>query len=342
MADFYGPLALPVPAPAAGATFADPAIDTLLSFFQAVLNANGGAAWSAVNDYQAGGDNVVNTVNAFDPEEDGGLTFNARDLPALFMWRSAILGSVWKAADYYVRYSQITLLWVPPAAVQSNRAIWHSATNLIASILDGITDPDGRDPSWVQPGDTDPAAAYQGSLLWKYLPNMWEFSVNKTERARVKISIDGEVASYACVKVVIDFAEQNVTVDPVFKLKGIDLTVGNPGTTGDASPLDLTVPLNLALVSLSPSSGPRAGGTLVTILGIGFDSGAKAYFGSIPGSGSTPLDPIGEIDPKGYAIPDFTTLQVTTPGTSLTGTLNITVVNSNGDSATLASSFTYV
>ena len=48
MADTYGALPIPIPAPAAGRAVADPALDIMAAFFAAVLNARAQIAWSAV------------------------------------------------------------------------------------------------------------------------------------------------------------------------------------------------------------------------------------------------------------------------------------------------------
>lgn len=342
MPDFYGPLALPAPANLAGGTFADPAIDTILDFLKTVLNSNGNTAWQSVSGYQSVGPNLVNSVFGFDPTETDGTTFNTRDLPALFMWRSEVHGADWIAADYYVRRSKFIILWVPPPATQSNRAIWQSAVNLIASIMDGITDPDGRDPSWKQPGDTDPVAAYAGSLLWKYLPYMWEWNVEKSERTHFDIVIDGDKARYQCVKTTVLFRERNVVENPEFPLKGIDITISDAGTGSSPGPDDLTLSLNLALVNLSPASAPHtAGNVAVTILGVGFDTGAQVQFGSLPPVFPQSLYETGDqTDGFGRLINDLTTIVVLAPA-SATGTVNVTVANSNGDSATLVGAFTF-
>jgi hypothetical protein len=343
--NLYGPLQLPAPASPAGATFSDPAIDTILGFLQPVINRNGNTAWQSVNGYQPTGNNLVNSVFGFDPTETEGTTFNTRDLPALFMWRSEILGAEWLAADYYVRRSTLVLLWVPPPAVQATRALWQPAVNLIASIVDGITDPDGRDPAFVVPGDTDPAAAYQGSLLWKYIPQMWEWDVKKSERTHFDVTIDGTKSRYQCVKITINFRERNVVENPDFAFKGIDLNITNSGTgTGNTGgPDDLTLSLNLALVGLSPASAPHtSGNVLVTILGVGFDGGAQVQFGTLPRQFPLALyEQADEQDGFGHIINDLTTMVVLAPVASQSGVVDVYVSNSNGDSASLPNAFTF-
>ena len=242
----YGPLQIPIPVPAAGATVADPLIDTLFGFFVAILNAHAGAAWSSVGGYQPGG-NTLAVVSTFpyDPEDEGGTAFSSRDLPALFMWREEIEGSEWLAADYYVRKSKLTMLWVPPPFVEENRALTRPFINAICSIVDGVTDPDGRDPSYMIPGDDDPAAAYLGSLLWKLTPNLYSFDVAKSKPSRIRLRIDsGERPHYPCVRMSIEVRERNTIGEPpdaYYDLSGVDVTISDAGAGPIPGPDDLTI-----------------------------------------------------------------------------------------------------
>ena len=72
--------------------------------------------------------------------------------------------------------------------------------------------------------------------------------------------------------------------------------------------------------SLSPNNGPAAGGTSVSITGTGFISGTTVKFGEVAGSGVT--------------IHSSTSITATSPKGS--GTVNVTVHNSNGTSAAVA------
>lgn len=242
MPDFYGPLQIPILEPSATDTVADPLLDVVLGFFTKILNANAGRAWKAVSGYQPGGnDLVVVSTFTWNPEEEEGTEFNSRDLPALFMWRETIDGSAWIAADYYVRPSKLVMLWVPPNVVQAERARWRPFINAIASIIDGITDPDGRDPSYVVPGDDDPAASYLGSLLWKQLPNLFSFDVSRTKPATVKLRLDsGERPHYPCVRMEIDVRERNTVGEPPDNYQqngGVDLVLTDLGDGPAPAPI---------------------------------------------------------------------------------------------------------
>lgn len=325
MGDHYGPLALPAPAPEPDEAIADPLIDVVLGFYAAVLNFWGGAAWSAVNGYQGGDDRLVVSVNAFEPDET---TFNTTDLPALFLWRDEVGGADWIAQDYYVRTSKLIMLWVPPPAEQATRAKWKPIINLIASSLDGITDPSARIPTWKRPGDTDPLAAYQGSLLWKYLPFVYEFDIRKTKQVPVTIKMaDGSPdESYFAIRTEIHLREMADTDEPQvrgFPLRSAIVTsIQNRG-------LDILpeVDLGLNLRSLTPSSGPGSGGTSVTIFGTGVDDEPTVLFGGV----ASP-----SVSVNANAV-----ITAMSPPAIVAGTVDVVVTNANDDESTLAASFTY-
>ncbi|MCI0341860.1 MAG: IPT/TIG domain-containing protein [Planctomycetales bacterium] len=86
-------------------------------------------------------------------------------------------------------------------------------------------------------------------------------------------------------------------------------------------------PPTVALTSVSPSSGPIAGGTLVTLAGTGFQAGATVSFGGSPATSLT-------------VVSSTQITCVTPPGP--VGPASVTVVNPDATSATLANGFTYV
>jgi len=79
-----------------------------------------------------------------------------------------------------------------------------------------------------------------------------------------------------------------------------------------------------ALSSVSPSSGPREGGTGITVTGSGFASGASAYLAGLPLSN--------------LVVVNSTTIQGTTPANTA-GKLDLLVVNPDGNSAILRGAF---
>jgi hypothetical protein len=81
------------------------------------------------------------------------------------------------------------------------------------------------------------------------------------------------------------------------------------------------------VTSISPASGPIAGGTAVTITGTGFLSGATVKIGGVAATGVT--------------VAGGTSITATTAANS-SGTTNVVVTNTDGQSGTLLSGFTYV
>jgi hypothetical protein len=79
--------------------------------------------------------------------------------------------------------------------------------------------------------------------------------------------------------------------------------------------------------SITPTFGPLAGGTLVTILGNNFQSGATVTFGVTPSAS--------------VAFVSATTLRATAPPSATAQTVGVTVTNPDAQSVTLPSAFTY-
>jgi hypothetical protein len=108
----------------------------------------------------------------------------------------------------------------------------------------------------------------------------------------------------------------------------VDVTVQTPdGLSTTSSSDQFTYDATPTVTSVSPSTGSTVGGTSVTVTGTGFLSATAVKFGSTPGTG--------------LSITSDTSLTVTSPAGSA-GTVDVTVVNPTGTSATgVADSFTY-
>ncbi|GIT79810.1 hypothetical protein LLS1_14790 [Leifsonia sp. LS1] len=103
----------------------------------------------------------------------------------------------------------------------------------------------------------------------------------------------------------------------------VDVIVQHPN--GDSQPGDFTYLAVPAITSITPDSGPEAGGTAVTITGTGFTGATGVTFGGVDGTG--------------FTVVDDTTITVTTPpGTP--GTAAVVVEHPNGDSQ--PGDFTYL
>lgn len=165
MADTFGLLQIPavpvdVVSDPLGPPPADPALQKIGSFFQAVVNAYLTDAWNATtpDGDDPSADPVrtppIKTVNTFNPEE---YAFNDSDLPGLFIWRQSG-ATEWLAEDWTMDNTIILARWIMPGDKQEiarNRA---PIANGLAKTIIHCLELD-RDPSWVDPDDTDPEAA---------------------------------------------------------------------------------------------------------------------------------------------------------------------------------------
>jgi hypothetical protein len=109
----------------------------------------------------------------------------------------------------------------------------------------------------------------------------------------------------------------------------VDVTVMTAGGTSAKSSVDQFTYVAAPVVSaVAPSSGPTAGGTSVTINGSGLANASAVYFGTT----------------KATIVNDTsTTIEVTSPSTSMSGAVDVTVMTAGGTSAaSSADQFTYV
>lgn len=158
MADIVGNVEVPV---TTSAPVGDPLLAVLGSFFKAVLNAKASAAWGNVDP----GHECVREVFTHDPNE---ASFNDNKLPALYIHRQSIGMAKWIGQDIRIRPSQIAMSWVPPDAPDPKFILRDAFLNAVSSVIEHTLEFEGRDASWVVPGDTDPLAATSGSLLWTF------------------------------------------------------------------------------------------------------------------------------------------------------------------------------
>jgi len=155
MSDQFLALEFPVAPPANTQSVTDPALDYIAQYLQACLNYQLSAAWGSVNP----GSKFVQSYQTQSP----GDTFNDRDLPCLYVWRSAIVND--KVSDDWVECtSEVTLTWVPQNATQAKRSLREPGANGFQKIVARALEL-GRSPVWIDPADTDPDAPNLGSVL---------------------------------------------------------------------------------------------------------------------------------------------------------------------------------
>jgi|GEM_PF-6529965 len=109
-------------------------------------------------------------------------------------------------------------------------------------------------------------------------------------------------------------------VSPAQSAGVVDITVTTPGGTTAVSPADkftYVAPVPVVL-SLAPASGPMAGGTTVTLSGLGFTGATKVLFGAVAGTK--------------LSVTNDTTLTVVSPASKTAGAVDVTVTTAGGTS----------
>ena len=114
----------------------------------------------------------------------------------------------------------------------------------------------------------------------------------------------------------------------------VDVTVTTPGGTSPTGAADKFTYVPVPTVTaLSPTSGPEAGGTTVTITG--------THFQGFSGVGGVTAVKFGATDATSFTVSSDTSISAHSPAG--TGTVHVTVTNDGGTSATsTADQFTYV
>ena len=141
MADTFGSLLLPAPAPAANAAVADPLLDVLLAFFAASLQDGLATAWAA----RAPTIPIVRKTFAFNPNEHG---ISSGAFPALYGWRSSFGPTKRAASDWYLRQSTLSFMWVPEEAPSARSSAREPIINGIDAAFSDPIEAVGRTPSW--------------------------------------------------------------------------------------------------------------------------------------------------------------------------------------------------
>ena len=153
-------------------------------------------------------------------------------------------------------------------------------------------------------------------------------------------SVDADIANgggHVITVVISPNAKQGFQSNSLYQHQNLLRTVGealgtgtHPGaaaTAANMSEFFTTTPNTAPLISsISPNSGPTAGGTTVTISGTGFAAGATVKFGN---TAATNVNVLGS-----------TTITAVTPART-SGSVNVVVTNPGGQSATSTSGYTY-
>ncbi len=126
--------------------------------------------------------------------------------------------------------------------------------------------------------------------------------------------------------VIVNSATQITVITPPHATGVTDVIVRNPDNQSAtrASAFNFVPPPSIT--SVSPTNGPLAGGTAVTISGSNFQGGAAVAFGGTPAASVTIVSP--------------TQILATTP-THAPGTIDVVVTNVDGQRGTLTGGFTF-
>lgn len=140
-----------------------------------------------------------------------------------------------------------------------------------------------------------------------------------------------KVGSLPATMVIVVNSTQIVAVTPPGTLSSPSVTVRNPDGQSSSGSQGFTYgpptgSIPPVLSNVSPTSGPSQGGTQVTVNGNAFSGGATVYFGTVP-------SPI--VSWNG------TSSMFARAPSNNTGTVSITVVNSDGATTTLPNAYTY-
>ncbi len=184
----------------------------------------------------------------------------------------------------------------------------------------------GRSPGYVVSGDTDPAAATKGSLVWKYA-KIWSLRWQKGGPDKLVIDLGKEgKQTFDCVVWNLDLTER-LTNDTTLRGGALAGLVDSVSDDGKAM---LSILAVLRATSITPATGTHLGGTSVTILGTQFVPGLTVSIGGA----LCEQDTIVVSD-------DGTIITATTPaGTA--GARDVVITNPNGtDAVTMTGGFTY-
>lgn len=321
--DLFGLLQFPAPVPEEGSAVTDLALDILLAFMRAVINADVGDAWAEVCPTDP---DPVSYVFAHDPDPED---FSTNDTPALYAWRAPDNGSVRYSQDLLVDDAGFQCLWVPPpvsAEVRSVRSPFRNGLKKSLRRAFAI----GRHPAWVVQGDDYYSPEDYGSVLLRQM---------KFGRLRLgpfrphELIIESEDKSFKSKFDCLFFTVEALEFSNGDPLPNEDLGSARGSvtlaTTDPTAAFLTTIDFQIepTLTSVDIDTGPAAGGTVVTLTGKQFIEDMIVLFGSSQSALVVYLDE--------------STIEATSPAG--TGVVDITVLQREGGAEkTLLSAFTYV
>lgn len=206
MAENFGALDLPAPPATKGTALTDPCLDKLLDCFKAIMNDGPFAqAWAIAS--PAHPKPVVATFSN-DPST---VTFASAKAPALFLYRTANRPMQYDADDYCIAKDTLNLVWLfPTTSREKNNAHSNICNAITKTIYRALLK--GRSPAWIDAGDTEPQAQYEGSFIWQRA-GLWTVAPGRWSSAPVFVeSLDGAKVEgpYEALQLPIEIEERYV------------------------------------------------------------------------------------------------------------------------------------
>lgn len=318
----YGALEIPLPVPAALTTAGDPMLDYLGAFLQAAINADTKAAWAKID---AGvvppwtEPVTVAFVHTRNPDESD---FLSNELPSLFVYRGD-RGVETGTQDWTISKTSVCVLWVPPLAdiekISTRRSFGKAIEAVVTRCL--LTE---RHPAYIAPGDLDPVAAYRGSFVrqftkWFKPPCVTSAKDHPLRLQRVDNPRDAD--TFDCFLVTFEIEEcLHERLDEFDGFDHLESTVNSGGIPG------VGFFFRPALASITPSGGPIAGGTAITIVGSELDDGTTFTLGGVACTN------VVRVDDQTFTA---------TTGAHAAGAVALLATLSSGETASLPLAFTY-
>ncbi|HWA29121.1 MAG TPA: hypothetical protein VG734_25955 [Lacunisphaera sp.] len=236
MADEIGSIKFP-PDPPTNTPVADPLLRKFGLYLQSYLNAQLSRDWSKI----APGERDV--VRAVREASSVRAWFDDKQLPSLFVFRHTQLPQR-LGDDLYVDTTELFVLWMPPAVEGDKREKRDPFTARVGIAIRHAVRL-GRHPWWVDPGDEDPTAPTQGSVLARRLGLCRVPVVKRIDfEPRIKVTIGEKLQDFDAVLVHIE-CEELTTFDPSIRGVPSKATIaiqqGSPGGDGDNHAGDNTV-----------------------------------------------------------------------------------------------------
>lgn len=307
---------------------ADPALFYALDFWTYVINTYPGpriltaAAASGATQIQ------YPVAQAYPSNPGPHLQDNQFQFPLLAAWRTRTLSGR-KTASWEHDRGMLDVLYVlPPLSQGQSELILPLQKEIFSALRHKTTQ--GWDPGYTPPGGTLGQPIWQAAAAGVEDAGFGDPFRDMVESAKYEFLDGAGNLLFPTVYMTAFFTEREMYVPATNKFTGADITVNLINQDQTSIPAFAQVATQQAptITSLSVTSGTHLGGTSTTITGTLFLSGPPLVF-------------FGGTRAFTVTYNSATSLTVTTPASAGAGTVDLTVLNRDGQSATLAQSFTY-